>query len=115
MGLVIVILAKNVNANQLPFHGTSYHNFINAIKSSATSTGYETSLKGYLNHINIKKTGIDDLLVNTEPRYIESQIIDYIISLRENHVSYATMLFLITSIFTFYQLNDVMLNRKKSI
>jgi hypothetical protein len=34
-------------------------------------------------------------------------------SLRENHVSYATMLFLITPIFTFYQLNDVMLNRKK--
>ena len=64
--LVIVILAKNVNANQLPFHGTSYHNFINAIKSSVTSAGYEISLKGCLNHI--KKTGIDDLLVNTEPR-----------------------------------------------
>ena len=102
-----------MNANQLPLHGTSYHNFINAIKSSAISADYETSLKGYLNHI--KKTGIDDLLVNTEPHYIESQIIDYIMSLRENHVSYATMLFLITPIFTFYQLIDVMLNRKKSI
>jgi hypothetical protein len=64
---------------------------------------------------HIKNTGIDYLLVNTEPRYIESQIIDYIMSLREKHVSYATMLFLITPIFTFYQLNDVMLNRKKSI
>jgi integrase len=100
-----------VNANQLPFHGTSYHNFINAIKSPATRAGYETSLKRYLNHI--KKTGIDDLLVNTEPRYVESQIIDYIMSLRDNGVSYATMIFLITPIFTFYQLNDVILNRKK--
>jgi integrase len=101
----------NVNANQLPFHGTSYRNFINAIKSPATRAGYETSLKRYLNHI--KKTGIDDLLVNTEPRYVESQIIDYIMSLRDNGVSYATMIFLITPIFTFYQLNDVILNRKK--
>jgi integrase len=100
-----------VNANQLPFHGTSYRNFINAIKSPATRAGYETSLKRYLNHI--KKTGIDDLLVNTEPRYVESQIIDYIMSLRDNGVSYATMIFLITPIFTFYQLNDVILNRKK--
>jgi hypothetical protein len=33
-----------MNANQLPFHGTSYHNFINAIKSSATRAGYETSI-----------------------------------------------------------------------
>jgi integrase len=102
---------QNQNQNQLPFHGTSYHNFINAIKSPATKAGYETSLKRYLNHI--KKTGIDDLLVNTEPRYIESQIIDYIMSLRDKGVSYATMLFLITPIFTFYQLNDVILNRKK--
>lgn len=101
-----------MNANvDVPFHGTSYRNFINAIKSPATKAGYETSLKRYLNHI--KKTGIDDLLLNTEPRYIESQIIDYIMSLRDNGVSYATMLFLITPIFTFYQLNDVMLNRKK--
>jgi dGTP triphosphohydrolase len=101
----------NQNQNQVPLHGTSYRNFINAIKSPATKAGYETSLKRYLNHI--KKTGIDDLLTNTEPRYIESQIIDYIMSLRENHVSYATMRFLITPNFTFYQLNDVMLNRKK--
>jgi site-specific recombinase XerD len=111
-------LAKNVNVDvnvdvnsSLPLHGTSYRNFINAIKSPATKLAYETSLKRYLNHI--KKTGTDDLLVNIEPRYIESQIIDYIMSLRENGVSYSTMQFLIAPIFTFYQLNDVVLNRKK--
>lgn len=97
-----------MHENQLPFHGTSYRNFINAIKSPATK---ETSLRRYLNHI--KKTGTDDLLVNTEPRYIESQIIDYIMSLRNNGVSYATIQLLVAPIFTFYQLNDVILNRKK--
>jgi hypothetical protein len=101
-----------VHENQLPFHGTSYRNFINAIKSPATKEAYETSLRRYLNHV--KKTGTDDLLVNTEPRYIESQIIDYIMSLRNNGVSYATIQLLVAPIiFTFYQFNDVILNRKK--
>ena len=34
-------------------------------------------------------------------------------SLRNNQVSYATIQFLVAPIFTFYQLNDVILNRKK--
>ena len=58
---------------------------------------------------------MDDLLAhsNTNPRYIESQIIDYIMSLRNSGVSYATIQFLVAPVFTFYQLNDVILNRKK--
>ena len=50
---------------------------------------------------------------STNPRYIESQIIDYIMSLRNNGVGYATIQFLVAPVFTFYQLNDVVLNRKK--
>jgi hypothetical protein len=69
------------------------------------------SLRRYLNHI--KQKSPDDLLANTNPRYIESQIIDYIMSLRNGAVSYATIQFLVAPIFTFYQLNDVILNRKK--
>ena len=103
-----------MHENQLPFHGTSYTNFINAIKSPATKTGYANSLKRYLNHLNLKQDKIDDLLTHERnPRYIESQIIDYIMSLRNNGVSYSTIKFLIAPIFTFYQLNDVVLNRKK--
>jgi hypothetical protein len=117
---ILSILAKNTNANvntnvkvnQLSLHGTSYLNFINAIKSPATKAVYENSLKRYLNHI--KQKGTDDLLLNIgNPRYIESQIIDYIMVLMESRVSYATMQFLVAPIFTFYQLNDVILNRKK--
>jgi hypothetical protein len=103
----------NAKVNQLSLHGTSYLNFINAIKSPATKAVYENSLKRYLNHI--KQKGTDDLLVNIgNPRYIESQIIDYIMALRESGVSYATMQFLVAPIFTFYQLNDIVLNRKNS-
>jgi site-specific recombinase XerD len=104
---------SNSNSYSFSIQGASFMNFINTIRSPKTKEAYETSLRRYLNHI--KKTSIDDLLVNaaSNPRYIESQIIDYIVSLRESGVGYKTMEFLIAPIFTFYQLNDVVLNRKK--
>jgi integrase len=96
----------------LKLEGTTYKNFINAIKSPATRTAYNVSIRRYLNHI--KQKSMDDLILsNTNPRHIESQIIDYIMSLRNSGVSYATIQFLVAPIFTFYQLNDVILNRKK--
>jgi integrase len=106
-------LKESTNLSQLKVNleGTTYRNFINAIKSPATKKAYDISFRRYLNHI--KQKSPDDLLVNTNPRYIESQIIDYIMSLRNTGVSYATIQFLVAPIFTFYQLNDVILNRKK--
>jgi integrase len=105
--------AEKITTSQLSLEGTTYQNFINAIKSPATRTAYNVSIRRYLNHI--KQKSMDDLLAhsNTNPRYIESQIIDYIMSLRNSGVSYATIQFLVAPIFTFYQLNDVILNRKK--
>jgi hypothetical protein len=98
--------------NELILQGTSYLNFINAIKAPATKTSYENSLKRYMNPLKLKQ--VDDLLLYTDkPRFIESQIIDYIMSLRQSGVSYATIQVLIAPIFTFYQLNDVILNRRK--
>lgn len=71
--------STTINTNQVSLEDITYMNFINAIKSPATKAAYETSLKRYLNHI--KKTETDDLLVNiSNPRYIESQIIGYIMS-----------------------------------
>ena len=93
-------------------HGTSYHNFIDAIRSPATKKGYEMSLKRYLYHL--KMTSADDLLANQQyPRLIESQLIDYIMSLRQNGISYATIKYLVSPILSFYQLNDLLLNKKK--
>ena len=96
---------------QFQLEGETYMHFINAIKSPATRKGYENSLRRYLNHLKIKE--VDDLLLHSNPRYIESQIIDYIMALRNSGISYATIQFLVTPIFTFYQLNDIILNRKK--
>jgi hypothetical protein len=87
---------------------------VNAIRSEATKKGYMISLKRYMNHVKAQST--DELLKNqSNPRLIESQIIDYIMSLRNNGVAYSTIKSLIAPISTFYQLNDVTINRKKII
>jgi hypothetical protein len=100
------------NQARLSFQGTSYGNFINALSSPATRKGYENSLRRYLEHHKLKSP--DDLLIHADnPRYIESQIIDYIMTLRKDSVVYASIQFYVAPIFTFYQLNDVVLNRKK--
>ena len=64
-----------------------------------------------MNHLQLKE--VDDLLLQQNPRMIESQIIDYIMALREDGISYSTIQYLIAPVFTFYQLNDILLNRKK--
>jgi hypothetical protein len=50
---------------------------------------------------------------NNNPKIIEAQIIDYIMSLRQDNLSYETTKHLVAPIITFYQLNDILLNRKK--
>jgi hypothetical protein len=100
------------NQARLSFQGTSYANFINALSSPATRKGYENSLRRYLEHHKLKSP--DDLLMHVgNPRLIESQIIDYIMTLRKDGIAYASIQFYVAPIFTFYQLNDVVLNRKK--
>ena len=92
--------------------GKTFDNFINALKSSKTKEGYITSLKRYLNHLKLAE--VEDLLLHsTNPRYIESQIIDYIMTLRNDGLAYASVQFMIAPIMTFYSLNDIVLNRKK--
>jgi integrase len=101
-------------ANDKDDGSTSYHSFINAIRSPSTKTGYGRSLRRYMRYHKILNT--DDLLKHesiTNPKLIESQIIDYIMSLRNDGVGYSTIRFLIEPIFTFYQLNDVLINKKK--
>jgi integrase len=90
---------------------TSYSNFVNAIRSPATKTVYINSLKRYTNYIRI--TEVDSLLAINSPKIIESQLIDYIMSLRQDGVLYSTIKYLVAPVFTFYQLNDVILNKKK--
>lgn len=94
-----------------PRESTSYQNFVNGIRSPATKTVYMNSLKRYMNYVRV--TEVDSLLEINSPKVIEAQLIDYIMSLRNDGIAYATIKYLLAPIFTFYQLNDVILNKKK--
>jgi integrase len=98
-------------ASQIILQGKGYDSFINAIKSPKTKIAYAQSLRRYLN--NRKLTEVDNLLLEQNPRVIESQIIDYVMTLRSEGIAYATICFLVTPVLTFYQLNNVILNRRK--
>ena len=99
------------SASQIVLQGKGYESFINAIKSPKTKIVYAQSLRRYLNHRRL--TDVDNLLLDQNPRVIESQIVDYVMTLRSEGIAYATICFLVASILTFYQLNDVVLNRRK--
>lgn len=90
---------------------TIYRNFVNAIRSPSTKTVYTNSLKRYMIYIKVRE--LDSLLETNSAKIIESQLIDYIMSLRQDGISYFTIKYLLAPIFTFYQLNDVTLNKKK--
>jgi hypothetical protein len=88
-----------------------YQNFINAIRSPATKSVYINSIKRYMKHLKIIEA--DQLLETDNPKIIEAKLVDYIMSLRNDGLSYATMKHMLAPILTFYQINDVLLNRKK--
>jgi hypothetical protein len=64
-----------------------------------------------MNHLKIIE--VDRLLDTNNPKIIEARLVDYIMSLRNDGLSYATMKHMLAPIFTLYELNDILLNRKK--
>jgi integrase len=91
----------------------SFQNFVNAIKSPATKKVYINSLKRYMKHLKLEVKEVNRLLETNNQKVIEAHIIDYIMSLRQDGLSHAFMKHAIAPIITFYQLNDIVLNRKK--
>ena len=92
--------------------GVNYTNFIDGIRSPASKKGYRNSIARYCRYLKLTK--VDDLMLHSSnPKLIEEQIKGYIKSLEHEGVSYATRKFLIAPIFSFYHLNDVLLNRRR--
>jgi len=84
-----------------------YFNFINSIKSEATKSTYEIHVKSFMKFCNVTK--LSDLLKLD----VQKQIVKYLMSLREIGLSYNTLSLSLNSIYHFYEMNDVPLNKKK--
>ena len=110
--MAVLSCLNQAKQENISLQGNSYYNFINAIKSPATRKAYTNSLRRYMNHLKISEP--DDLLTNSQyPKLIESQLVKYIMSLRESGVSYSTIKVLTASLYTYYELNDVTINRRR--
>jgi integrase len=80
-----------------------YRNFNASIRAEATRKTYTFFFQKYTEFVDGK--------IFKDPRQLEIQIIDYLLSLRG--VTYATVKTNLDSIIHFYTMNDVLLNRRK--
>jgi integrase len=79
-----------------------------------TKAAYTFALQKYMNYLKIDNP--DDLLKHQDnPQFIQNQIIQYLIYLKNPPVSlrYATRSQYVAAIITFYDLNEVALNKKR--
>jgi integrase len=87
-----------------------YRNFINSIRSEQTKYQYIYALARYMDFLNLQNP--TDLMFSDDIKQIQSHLIDYIVSLKSN-MSYSTRKVRCSAIFTFYTMNDVILNKKR--
>ena len=85
-----------------------YRNFIDSLKSPVTKQTYDIHIKRYLEFCNFSK--LSELLTIPEP---QKQIIKYIMSLREKGLATGSINTMKYAIYHFYDMNDVILNKKK--
>jgi integrase len=94
--------------------GFSYRIFIEGLKSAVTKAAYTFALQKYMKYLKIDNP--DDLLkYQDNPKFIQNQIIDYLIYMKNPPISlrYATRSQYLAAIMTYYDLNEVILNKKK--
>ena len=99
---------------QPAYTNRSYRIFIEGLKSAVTKAAYTYALEKYMKFLGIQNS--DDLLVHEDnPRIIQDQIIEFLIQLKNppHSLRYATRSQYVAAIITFYDLNEVILNRKK--
>jgi site-specific recombinase XerD len=88
-----------------------YRNFKESIKSKETLDSYDRKLKAFMKYKRI--TDFARLIEDKDTRQIESDIIDFIISLKEKHYSLATQQTYLYALIHFYDVNDITIRRKK--
>ncbi|MGZ5509802.1 MAG: hypothetical protein ACXWFZ_05165 [Nitrososphaeraceae archaeon] len=90
----------------------AFSNFINSIKSPETKEKYSYNFLKYTEYLKIERDNIFDLL-QKDGRIIQSDIIEYIMKLRDEEYSYSSISGKLAAIFLFYDMNDNVLNKKR--
>jgi hypothetical protein len=83
----------------------AYRNFVQSIKSPRSREKYAKSSQYYMNWLSLYDY---DTILRKDPKLIASDIIDYIIYLKnEKKLAPATISTQVAAIYHFYELNDV--------
>ena len=84
-----------------------YFNFINSIKSEVTKRIYEKHVNEFMKYYNVNK--LSDLLTMNAQKVI----VKYVMSMREKGLAYNSVSLSLNAIYHFYEMNDVVLHKKK--
>ena len=90
-----------------------YRNFKQSIKSKFTFLSYNHQLKTFMKYMGIAEGRYSQLIEGKDPKVIESDIIGFIVFLKERHYSSGSQKTCLSALLHFYSYNDIMLNRKK--
>jgi len=90
--------------------GDAYLNFINSLKSKETKVKYRTTLLKFIQHYQI--SNLENLLSLTV-KDVEQMIINYITNMNARGLSHSYINLVMCAIFHFFDMNDVILNKKK--
>lgn len=97
--------------NQILLAGQAYRNFIETVHSPFSRVSYKNSLQLYMQFRKIQDC---NQLVEEDPKIIQTKLIDYVISLREeNKLNAATIQSRIAAVKKFYDTNDIEIKWKK--
>jgi integrase len=90
----------------------AYQNFIESLKSQSTRYIYKYCIEQYLKYKNYND--ISQLFSKVNPKWIESDIITYVLYLRKvKKVSYASLTLYSHVVIQFYLINDIQINKTK--
>ncbi len=101
-------------AQDILFSGEAYRNFVCSARSVATKNSYIKALRQYM---RFKGLTVCEQLLKGEPKLIQSNVIDWLIHLKEvQNLSYASISLYCTALHHFYGMNDIAgLNWKKIV
>jgi len=85
--------------------------FLNSLSSDYTKGGYKTHLDKYLKTVGYSN-GVQDIISKT-PKEIENDLIEFIISLKQNGSKCTTINNYVKPVVAFCKINDITLNSAK--
>lgn len=91
----------------------AYLNFVNGLKSKETKITFSKLFLKYLEYLGLTaEDNLADLLLQ-DKNIIQNNIISYILKLKEEGYSYASMDLRLSAINSFFTMNDIIINRKR--